>query len=105
MKRSLAALAFVSLAGCAWYTPQTDITGQPFAYRTGSGVVESVSRAPAPFTAAAGGTAPSSAYEPALYRLKIRMDSGRIQYIDTESTEFTRGTRVRLTDERLIEKL
>lgn len=107
MKRSLAALAFAGLAGCAWYTPQTDITGQPFAYRTGSGVIESVSRAPTPFTAAAGGSsaaASGTAAPDQLYRLKIRMDSGRIQYIDTSDTAFQRGMRVRLTDERLIEK-
>jgi hypothetical protein len=32
------------------------------------------------------------------------MDDGRLQYLDTESTEFTRGTHVQLRDERLIEK-
>jgi len=104
MKRHLAVIAFAGLAGCAWYAPQTDISGQPFSYQAGNGVVESIGRAPAPFTAAAGGSAPASPYEPALYRLKIRMDNGRVQYLDTDSTEFTRGTRVRLTDERLIEK-
>lgn len=104
MKRSivvLAAAGLAGLAGCYW-TPQPDIAGQPFAYRTGSGVVESVKPAPNPFTAAAGGSAAAS--EPTLYRLTIRMDNGRRQYVDTESSEFTRGTRVRLTEERLIEK-
>ena len=104
MKSIIAVIAFSSLAGCAWYTPQTDITGQQLSYRTGTGVVEAVNPAPRPFTAAAGGTAPASPYEPSLNRLTIRMDDGRRQYIDTDSTEFTRGTRVRLTDERLIEK-
>ena len=100
MKRTLIAVAFTSLAGCAWmYTPQADITGQQFQYRPGTGVVQSVARAPTPFTAAAGGT---TAPDP-LYRLKIRMDDGRIQYLDT-SDQFAPGTRVRLTDERLIEK-
>jgi hypothetical protein len=96
---AVAAVSLAGLAGCSTWTPQTDITGQQFAYRAGSGVVESVSRAPV--IAAAGGSAPSQG---ALYRLAIRMDDGRLQYIDTESTEFTRGTRVRLTDERLIER-
>jgi hypothetical protein len=101
MKRSifiLSAAGLAGLAGCYW-TPQSDIAAQPFAYRTGPGVVESVAPAPKPFMAAAGGSAPEN-----LYRLKIRMDDGRMQYLDTENAELTRGTRVRLTDERLIEK-
>jgi hypothetical protein len=101
MKRSLVVLAatgLAGLAGCYW-TPQPDRTSQPFAYRTGSGVVESVAPAPQPFMAAAGGSAPD-----ALYRLKIRMDNGRTQYLDTSSAEFSAGDRIRLTDERLIEK-
>jgi len=103
MKRTLMAVAFTSLAssltGCAWmYTPQTDITGQQFQYRPGTGVVESRTPAPRPFMAAAGGSAPEQ-----LYRLKIRMDDGRTQYLDTDSTDFKAGDRIRLTDERLIE--
>lgn len=101
MNRAIAAIAFAGLAGCAWmYTPQTDVTGTQFQYRGGSGVVESVAQAPTPFSAAAGGsTAPD-----VLRRLKIRMDDGRTQYLDTDSTEFKVGDRIRLTDERLIEK-
>ena len=103
MKRSLTALAFIGLAGCAWmYTPATDTTGATLQYRSGTGVVESVARAPAPLTAAAGG---GTAQADPLNRLTIRMDDGRRQYIDTDSGEFQRGMRVRLTDERLIEKL
>jgi hypothetical protein len=101
MNRALAVLAVASLAGCAWTENRTDITGQPFSYRAGSGVVESVTPAPRPFMAAAGGSASS---EPTLYRLAIRMNDGRLRYLDTESTEFPRGTRVRLRDERVIEK-
>jgi hypothetical protein len=101
MKRTIAVIAFSSLAGCAWWqTPQTDITGQQLSYRSGTGVVEAVNPAPKPFMAGAGGSAP----ETPLSRLTIRMDDGKRQYIDTDSTEFTRGSRVRLTDERLIEK-
>ena len=100
MKSLLAAVALSGLAACAWQAPRTDV-GQSLSYSTGTGVVESVSRAPSPFTAAAGGRASASEE---LNRLRIRMDDGRIQYIDTGDTGFTRGTRVRLTDERLIEK-
>ena len=107
MKRTLAALAAVSfvssLAGCAWmYTPQTDVAGTQFQYRPGTGVIQSVARAPEPFTAAAGGTAPAPDQ---LNRLTIRMDDGRTQYIDTSDSSLQRGMRVRLTDARLIEKL
>jgi hypothetical protein len=98
-----AALALAGLAGCAWmYAPHTEVTGQQLQFRPGTGVVESIARAPAPFTAAAGGTA---AAPDELNRLKIRMDDGRTQYLDTSDTGFAPGTRVRLTDERLIEKL
>jgi hypothetical protein len=101
MKRTIALLAFTGLAGCNWmYTPQADITGQQFQYKTGNGVVESIAPAPRPFVAAAGGSAPGE-----LYRLKIRMDDGRIQYLDTDTLEFAPGTRVQLTDERLIRAL
>ena len=101
MKRAIAMITFSSLAGCAWWhAPQTDVTGQQLSYRTGSGVVEAVNPAPKPFMAGAGGSAPESG----LNRLTIRMDDGKRQYIDTDATGFTRGTRVRLTDERLIEK-
>jgi hypothetical protein len=109
MKRSLAVLAAlsfgISLAGCAWYAPRTDV-GQSLSYRSGPGVIESVARAPTPFTASAGGSAASTGptAPEALYRLKIRMDDGQVQYIDTSDTQFQRGMRVRLTDERLIEK-
>lgn len=102
MKPTFVAVALAGLAGCAWmYTPQTDVTGQQLQFRPGAGVVESVTRAPTPFAAAAGGTA---AAPDQLNRLKIRMDDGRVQYIDTSDTGLTAGARVRLTDERLIEK-
>ena len=110
MKRSLAALAAVSfagLAGCAWmYTPPADTAGSQLQYRPGTGVVEAVNSAPIPFTAAAGGTSAGSsgAASERLNRLTIRMDDGRRTYLDTDSSEFTRGTRVRLTDARLIER-
>lgn len=104
MKRTLVALAAFSLAGslagCAWYPSQSNVASAQFQYRPGSGVVESVAAAPRPFMAAAGGSAPDN-----LYRLKIRMDDGRMQYIDTSDGALAPGTRVRLTDGRLIERL
>ncbi len=58
MNRALVVLAVVSLAGCAWSENRTDIAGQPFSYRIGSGVVESVTPAPTPFMAAPQRAAP-----------------------------------------------
>ena len=65
-------------------------------YRPGSGVVQSVT--PAPSLASAGGTTPGGVMQ----RLAIRMDDGRVLYVDTASTGFTPGTRVQLTENREI---
>ena len=54
---------------------------------------------PAPDSAAAGGTA-----QP-MQRLEIKMDSGVVQYVDVPSQEFTKGTRVVLTQDKLIGKM
>ena len=94
-------LTLVTLITCASLIGR-NTTGATLQYRSGTGVVESVARAPAPLTAAAGG---GTAQADPLNRLTIRMDDGRRQYIDTDSGEFQRGMRVRLTDERLIERL
>jgi hypothetical protein len=104
MKRTLVAIAAASLAGlagCAWYPPQSNVADAQLQYRPGTGVIESVAPAPRPFVSAAGGTTAPDA----LYRLKIRMDDGRLQYIDTSDSAFAPGTRVRLTDGRVIERL
>lgn len=96
-------------------------------YRPGTGVVQNVVLAPAPISAVSGGTAtgatghvagPSSTdrAEPPvgvpssssgrLVRLAIKMDSGgAIQYVDTDSSQFTKGTRVELTPDGMIKKL
>ena len=50
----------------------------------------------------AGSPAPAPA-EP-MQRLEIKMDNGKIQYVDVPSREFTRGTRVTLTEDRLIRR-
>ena len=103
------------------------IVPQRVAYRPGTGVVQNVVLAPAPISAVSGGTAtgasghvagPSSTDRPEppvgvsssasgrLVRLAIKMDSGGdIQYVDTDSSEFTKGTRVELTPDRMIRKL
>jgi len=103
------------------------IVPQRVAYRPGTGVVQNVVLAPAPISAVTGGTAtgatghvagPSSTDRPEppvgvpssssgrLVRLAVKMDAGGdIQYVDTDSSEFTKGTRVELTPDRMIKKL
>jgi hypothetical protein len=82
-------------------------------YRAGSGVVQSVTAAPR--AASAGGTTPvtttrgdavSSAGATGagtLQRLAIRMDDGRVQYVDMAGAEIPAvGTRVQLTPDHQI---
>ena len=91
-------LAAAALAGCASRGPETvsssgatapggRIVTQPIPYRPGSGVVQSVSRSP-------------DTREP-LSVLAIRMDDGRMQYIDTASNVPV-GSRVQLTPDHKI---
>ena len=67
-------------------------------YTPGSGVVQSVLPTPVMPGAATGSSA-------ALQRLEIRMDNGSIQYVDTPSREITKGTRVTLTEDKLIRRM
>ncbi|HEX6317776.1 MAG TPA: hypothetical protein VFZ84_02795 [Burkholderiales bacterium] len=82
-------------------------------YRAGSGVVQSVMAAPR--AASAGGTTPvtttrgdavSSAGKTGagtMQRLAIRMDDGRVQYVDMAGPEIPAvGTRVQLTPDHQI---
>jgi hypothetical protein len=94
-------------------------------YRAGRGTVENVILAPAPMGSAYGGTATGASGHVAgtsatdrpeprvgvpsssagrLNRLTIRMDDGSTQYIDTDSNEFARGTRVELSADRTIRR-
>ena len=96
---SLAALA--ALGACRSATPPwTDVTGTQMSYRAGYGTVVSVAPAPASIAAAGasgqGGTS--------LYRLAIKMDDGRMQYVDADSPGFAKGQRVELSEDRLIGK-
>jgi len=102
--------AILALAGCApgqvgqptaaAPAAKPQVQAQEMPYRAGSGVVQSVSPAPAA-VAAAGATA-----RPAgdMMRLGIRMDDGRMQYVDMPRGEpqISVGQRVELTPERTI---
>lgn len=98
----LAVLA-AALAACSTPPPQSGpapgvkVVTNVHPYVPGNGVVQSVSATPV-----AAGAGSSS--EP-LQRLEIKMDNGTIQYVDTSSREFTKGTRVSLSQDRFIKKL
>lgn len=62
-----------------------------------------------PYTAGQGTVtavmpSPTSAAAP-MQRLEIKMDNGALQYVDTASNEFTKGTPVVLTQDKLIRKM
>jgi hypothetical protein len=106
---ALIALSIVAAAGlgaCSTPTPQQGAAASPnpkvntvvHPYTPGQGTVTAVM--PTPGSAAAGG----SAAEPT-QRLEIRMDNGAVQYVDVASKEFTKGSRVTLTQDKLIRKM
>jgi hypothetical protein len=82
--------------------PQPNIVTQVHPYMAGNGVVQSV--APTPMYSAPGAGSTSATSEPT-QRLEIKMDNGKVQYVDVPSREFTRGTRVTLTEDRMIRKM
>jgi hypothetical protein len=120
----LSILAIALLAGCGSRpattarapeaAPKPGAVAQEMPYRAGSGVVQSVSNPPTLASAGAsaapakGASAPSAGAsapsDSGLQRLAIKMDDGRMQYVDTPSRDFPVGTRVRLTENRQIEK-
>ena len=90
---------------------------QPMPYRAGSGVVQSVAAAPrmasagpsSPVTTTrnepvtSAGSAAGSTAAGAMNRLAIRMDDGRVQYVDMAGPDIPAvGTRVQLTPDHQI---
>jgi hypothetical protein len=127
----LSILAVAALAACSSYSgsaPEAHaapVVPQTMSYQPGMGVVDNVVVAPSPMSSSRGGTATGASSHPAgtsatdrpeprvgtpsssagrLNRLTVRMDNGTTQYIDTDSNEFPRGTRVELTADRMIRK-
>ena len=64
-------------------------------YRPGSGVVQNVY--PVPQSAAAGASS-------GMQRLEVKMSDGTVQYVDAPSGQFTKGTRIQLTEDKRISK-
>jgi hypothetical protein len=102
------------------------IAGQPFAYTPGYGTVESVLLRAGPISGATGGTATGASAHPAGtsatdrpeppvgvpsssagrgVRLGIRMQDGTLQYVDTDSDQFPKGTKVLLTSDHMVKKM
>ena len=100
----LSLLALATLSACTTPPPTggpavaaPNVVTNVHPYRAGNGVVQAVM--PTPAVAGAGSSA-----EP-MQRLEIKMDDGRIQYVDTASRDFTKGMRVQLTEDKLISKM
>ena len=91
---SLAALAV--LTACST-PPQTGGPSQPnvvtnvHPYYAGNGTVQAVMPAPGNSSG--------------MQRLEVKMDDGRIQYVDTSARDFTKGSRIQLSQDRLITKM
>jgi hypothetical protein len=77
----------------------------PYAYRTGTGTVESVTRVEHGGAAAAGGGTAGRIVDGVAYRLSIRMDDGTLQTVLQDSAGFRVGDRVRLTTDGKILRL
>jgi hypothetical protein len=93
MKRALPVviLAAALLPACQSNPPPQQVAVQPsvMAYQPGTGVVQRVFPTPASAN---------------LNRLEVKMDNGTVQYIDTDSRDFQRGTRIALSENREIRK-
>jgi hypothetical protein len=110
------AILAVLAAGCTSPGPSNPASAsikpveQP--YRAGTGVVQAVTPAPGPIAAGPSTSAapttsaknPSAPSDSGLQRLRIRMDDGRMMYVDTPSRDFQPGTRVQLSDANEIRK-
>ncbi len=92
----IAAAAVTTLAACGTTPPDRmpNIVTNEVPYQPGMGTVQAVTSTP---MIGAGASEP-------LKRLHVRMDNGRVQYVDTLSS-ISRGQRVELTPDRQIRTL
>lgn len=105
----LAVLALLS-AGCSTRAPDSTASNairpveQP--YRAGTGVVQAVTPAPGPIAAGPqnASPSPSATTDSGLQRLRIRMDDGRMVWVDTTSRDFQPGQRVQVSEANQIER-
>lgn len=101
VKTTFFALAAVAVLGACSTTQPTSsapqIVTNVHPMQPGTGVIQSVT--PTPVMAGAGSSA-----EP-MQRLEIKMDNGRMTYVDTPSRELAKGDRIQLGEDRVIKKL
>jgi hypothetical protein len=97
---ALSVVAAFALSACASQPgpSQQKVFTNVYPYTPGQGTVTAVMPAPGQGSAAAGATAP-------IQRLEIRMDNGAVQYVDVPSKDFAKGTRVNLSQDKLIRKI
>jgi len=96
----IALVALAAALGACGTPPQSaqpNIVTNVHPYKAGNGVVQAVM--PVPVLPNAGTSAAG------LQRLEIKMDNGTIQYVDTASRDFPKGTRVTLSEDRLIRQM
>jgi hypothetical protein len=96
---ALAAIAVLS--ACSTTPPQAttpNIVTNVQPLQPGSGVVQNVM--PAPVMAGA-----EMATGGPLQRLEVRMQDGRVQYVDTSSREIARGDRIQISADHLITRI
>ena len=108
----LSILAVATLGGCITYErdrpadtfPRASIAPQPVAFQTGNGTITHIAASPSYVRSAAAGSSSADSVRPGypLNRLTIRMDSGALQYVDTDTNELRSGQRVELLPDRTI---
>ena len=87
-------------------TQSVPVATQQMPYSAGAGVVQWVRPAPGSASTGASSARGAATPEPAgMQRLGIRLDNGRMVYVDTMSRDFAPGMRVELADNFEIRKL
>jgi hypothetical protein len=99
---ALSVVAAFALGACASQPgpSQQKVFTNVYPYTPGQGTVTAVMPAPGQGSAAAGAGATAP-----IQRLEIRMDNGTVQYVDVPSKDFAKGTRVNLSQDKLIRKI
>lgn len=104
----LSIFAIAALTACSSYQAPTSsapattaIKPSELPYTAGFGVVQSIKPAPAPM-AGVGGSSPSTSSGSPMHRLTIKMDNGKMQWVDTDSADIKQGMRIELTPDRFI---
>ena len=95
-----AAVAVLALGACGTQQPQPEraVVTNVHPYTAGNGTVQAVYPAPR------GSASAGSSSDP-MQRLEIKMDNGTVQYVDTPNREFAKGTRISLSEDRIIKKM